>query len=93
MPQQRDFLTELEDAKRISSVEMQAIVNRLPANDLLTVSDVASALSVSAVTVYAMLDSGELKAMNIQSGRGSSGKPYYRIIRISVLNYIKKHLI
>ena len=93
MPQQRDFITELEDAKRISSVEMQAIVNRLPANDLLSVADVAAAFAVSDVTIRSMIESGALKVMNIQSGRGKTAKPYYRVVRISVLNYIKKHLI
>ena len=91
--QQRDFLTELEDAKRVSSVEMQAIVNRLPANDLLTVKDIALALNGPDVTIYALIDEGKLKTINIRTGRGKTDKPYYRVFRVSVLNYIKQNII
>lgn len=89
---QRDFLTELEDAKRVDSVEMQAIVNRLPAGDLLSVTDVATALNVSITSIYALIEGRELRAINARTPRGTSEKPYYRVIRVSVLNYIKNHL-
>lgn len=89
MTQQRDFITELEDAKTVTSVEMQAVVNRLPATDLLNVSDVAVALGVTQPTIYGLIQQGSLRALNC----GTRTKPYYRIIRTSVLNYIKENIV
>ena len=89
MTHQRDFITELEDAKTVTSVEMQAIVNRLPASDLLNVSDVAVALGVTQPTVYGLIQQGSLRALNC----GTRTKPYYRIFRTSLLTYIKKAIV
>lgn len=89
MTQQRDFITELEDAKVVTSVEMQSIVNRLPATDLLNVSDVAIALGVTQPTIYGLIQQGSLRALNC----GTRSKPYYRIIRTSLLTYIKKAIV
>lgn len=89
MAHQRDFITELEDAKIVTSVEMQAIVNRLPEADLLNVSDVAVALGVTQPTIYGLIQQGSLRALNC----GTRSKPYYRIIRTSLLTYIRNSIV
>lgn len=87
--QQRDFITEAEDAKTVDSVEMQTVVNRLPCGDLLDVAEVANALRVAVNTIYELIQCGEMRALNC----GTRSKPYYRIFRVSVLKYIKKSII
>ncbi len=87
--QQRDFITEAEDAKIVDSVEMQTVVNRLPCGDLLDVAEVANALRVAVNTIYELIQSGEMRALNC----GTRAKPYYRVFRVSVLKYIKKAIV
>ncbi len=89
IPQQMDFLDALADARDITSTEMQALANRLPPTEMLAVADVALALGVANATIYALIQSGELKALNL----GSAQKPYYRLFRVSVLSYIKRHMV
>lgn len=85
---QRDFFVELEDAKRVDSVELQAILNRLPSREELTVGDIVSATgSLSAPTVYGLIESGQLKARNV--GTRPDGRPSYRIPRVSFIQYYK----
>lgn len=86
MIQQRDMLVELEDAKHIDSVEVQDVVNALPASPLLTVSDVAGALNRSTEFVRGLVEAGELKKL---PGRGKE-RDTYQISRISVIQYLKK---
>lgn len=90
--QERDFLVELEDARRVTSIEMQAIVNRLPSAELIPVADVALALNISKMSVYAMIQAGDLRAVNYRGARGNGLKASYRVVRVSVLEYIKNHL-
>lgn len=89
IPLQMDFLDALADARDITCTEMQALVNRLPPTEMLAVADVALALGVANATIYALIQSGELKALNL----GSAQKPYYRLFRVSVLSYIKRHIV
>ena len=86
MIQQRDMLVELEDAKAIDSVEVQDIVNRLPASPLLSVADVAGALNRSSEYVRGLVDSGELKKL---PGLGKV-RENYQISRVSVIQYLKR---
>lgn len=89
---QRDFLVELEDAKRVDSVELQSILNKLPAREELTVGDIVTATgSLSAPTVYGLIESGQLKARNI--GTKKDGRPCYRIPRVSFIMYYKKSFV
>ena len=83
---QRDMLVELEDAKHIDSVEVQDVVNALPASPLLTVSDVAGALNRSTQFVRDLVEAGELKKL---PGLGTA-RDTYQISRISVIQYLKK---
>ncbi len=86
---QENFLDALAETREVTSVEMQSFISRLPAAEMLSVGDVATALSVANATIYALIESGELRALNL----GSRQKPYYRVFRVSVLRYIKTHII
>ena len=86
MIQQRDMLVELDDAKQIDSVEVQDVVNALPASPLLTVADVAGALNRSVEYVRGLVDSGELKKL---PGQGKV-RENYQISRVSVIQYLKR---
>ena len=83
---QRDLLVELDDAKHIDSVEVQDVVNALPASPLLTVADVAGALNRSSEYVRGLVDSGELKKL---PGQGKV-RENYQISRVSVIQYLKR---
>ena len=83
---QRDMLVELDDAKHIDSVEVQDVVNALPASPLLSVADVAGALNRSSEYVRGLVDSGELKKL---PGLGKV-RDTYQISRVSVIQYLKK---
>lgn len=83
---QRDMLVELEDAKTVDSVEVQDVVNALPASPLLTVADVAGALNRSSEYVRGLVDSGELKKL---PGLGKV-RDTYQISRVSVIQYLKR---
>ena len=83
---QRDMLVELDDAKQIDSVEVQDVVNALPASPLLTVADVAGALNRSSEYVRGLVDSGELKKL---PGQGKV-RENYQISRVSVIQYLKR---
>ena len=83
---QRDMLVELDDAQHIDSVEVQDVVNALPASPLLSVADVAGALNRSSEYVRGLVDSGELKKL---PGLGKV-RDTYQISRVSVIQYLKK---
>ena len=83
---QRDMLVELDDAKHIDSVEVQDVVNALPAAPLLSVADVAGALNRSSEYVRGLVDSGVLKKL---PGLGKV-RDTYQISRVSVIHYLKK---
>ncbi len=80
------MLVELDDAKQIDSVEVQDVVNALPASPLLTVADVAGALNRSSEYVRGLVDSGELKKL---PGQGKV-RENYQISRVSVIQYLKR---
>ena len=85
MLRQRDFIQELEDAKYVDSIEVQELVNRLPAKPLLSVSDVASAICRSPEYVRQLVESGDLKRLAGRDGKREN----YLVLRISVIQYLK----
>lgn len=87
MTTQRDFLVEMEDCKQVTSVEMQTVVNRLPAAEMLSPQDVASALNVTVSTIYGLIQTGRMSALNVAT---TNRRPHYRLPRASVLRYIKE---
>ena len=65
MSQQRNWIVEHEDELAINGdAALAVIVSRLPAADILSVSDVAAALDISRAVVYAWLDSGHFRHMH-----------------------------
>ena len=89
MEMQRDFLTELADAKEVDSIEVQAVVNRLPATDWLTTSDLATALDVAQSTVIDYVRRGDLRAMNF----GTRDQPRYKMQRATVIQFLKRRFV
>lgn len=82
------MLQELEDAKTVDSIEVQEIVNRLPAKPLLSVSDVALAICRSSEYVRGLVEQGELKKL----AGCSKERENYLIMRISVIQYLKRKI-
>lgn len=60
--------------------------SRLPQSDLVSTTDVASAVGISKTVVYALIQDGTLQVFNV---RPHSRKAYYKIWRKSVLAYFK----
>jgi hypothetical protein len=58
---------------------------RLPQKELLSVTDIASALNANAEAIRAWIDDGSIKAVNVSAGK----KPIWRVFRASVLNHLK----
>lgn len=58
------------------SVEL--VLRRLPAKDLVSVADIASACDLSAAVVYAWIDSGALPALPLGSGEKRSHRKISR---------------
>ena len=85
MLRQRGFIQGLEDAKHVDSIEVQELVNRLPAKPLLSVGDVASAICRSPEYVRQLVESGELKRLAGRDGKREN----YLVLRISVIQYLK----
>jgi len=78
----------MEDEAAITGVAMKAIVERLPAHDLLTVADVASAAFVNQSTVLGWIDSGRFEVLNLTAGE----RPYYKIPRAGLLKFLKSRV-
>ncbi len=66
------------------------IKRRLPAAELLLVADVASALNVTRSKVLELMDEGLIHAVNINEGSAKFQKPFYKIMRESVLAYARR---
>ena len=89
---QRDFLAERGDAERVDAVERRSILGRRPGREELAVGDIVAATgSLSAPTVYGLIESGQLKARNI--GTKKDGRPCYRIPRVSFIMYYKNSFV
>ena len=69
--------------------EMLESVRKAPAEDWLTVEDIAKELKVSKSIIYQLIRNGELEAANIVSNNSeNSQKGHYRVKRKSLENYI-----
>lgn len=67
---------------------MEAIIRRLPRQDLLTVTDVADSVNVSVNTIYTWIESGSVEAINISV----SNRPCWKLYRASVLKHLEQRL-
>ena len=84
---QRDWIQEIEDGKMITSMEMQAYVNRLGTQREFTARELAAALGFAAVSsVYALVDAGAIGYFN----RGRGRKRYCVFPRESVLRFLQR---
>lgn len=85
--QQRDFWIEQQTEELgLTSSSMQAIERALPIQEWLHVSDISAALGVSNHQIYGWILDGSLPAMNLST---VPGKPYYKVLRIEVLKFLK----
>ena len=70
--------------------EMLESVRKSPADQWLTVEEVADELKISKSIVYRLIRNGELEAVNIVNDNGGiARKGHYRIKRQSLENYIQ----
>lgn len=91
MMKQVDMFVEAEDRVLFAGIRsLEAVISRLPSAPFLTPADIATALDTKVDTVYRWIDSGRFEVMNL--GSGTSGKPRYRIERISFLNFLKSRI-
>lgn len=67
---------------------MEAILQRLPNADLLTVKDVSDAVNVSVFTVYTWIESGAVEAINISV----SDRRCWKLYRASVVKHLERSL-
>ncbi|MBR5591982.1 MAG: hypothetical protein IKW38_05545 [Kiritimatiellae bacterium] len=61
---------------------------RLPAADLLVISDVASALNITRSKVLELIEEGMIQAVNLNMG--TPLRPFYKVMRESVLAYARR---
>ena len=74
--------------------EMLDSVRKAPADDWLTVEDVAKELKVSKSIIYQLVRNGELEAVNIVNNNGKiSQKGHYRIKKKSLENYLQSKIV
>ena len=85
--QQRDFIIELEDAKKVDSVAMQEFVNNLPPATMLSPGDIASALNLQEETVRGYIEAGEIRAFKTPM----EGRTLYKIPRVEALAFFKRN--
>mgnify|MGYP003318898851 FL=1 len=83
--QERDWILEIEERSRITSVEMQFFVNRMGAQLVFNAPDLAGVLMCSTNNIYALVDAGEIGYID----RGSSKKRYCIFPRESVLKFLQ----
>lgn len=74
--------------------EMLDSVRKNPADDWLTVEDVANELKLSKSIVYRIIRNGELEAANIVSNKGEiAQKGHYRVRRKSLEDYLQSKIV
>jgi len=67
---------------------------KAPADDWLTVEDIAKELKLSKSIVYRIIRNGELESVNIANNNGKiSQKGHYRIKRQSLENYLQSKIV
>lgn len=82
---QRDFILEMQEAGKITSVEMQFFVERMGSQLLFNVPDLAGVLGTSVNSIYALCEEGKIGYIN----RGSKKKHYYVFPRPAVLRFLQ----
>ena len=85
----------IEADERASGVPGNArlaeLVELLPIKPLLRVSDVATALDCDVSVVYGWIDAGYVATFRCEGGK-SVGKPYWRVFRSSLVDFLKTRI-
>lgn len=83
---ERDWIMELEEAGKITSLEMQKYVSRMGTQQIFNVPELAGVLDTKANTINALVESGEIEYIDL----GTRGKHYYKFSREAVFVFLKK---
>ncbi|MBR3822777.1 MAG: helix-turn-helix domain-containing protein [Kiritimatiellae bacterium] len=88
---QIDLFVDAEDRRLFSGVRsLQFVISRLPSKTMLSPADIALALDTKVDTVYRWIESGKFEYIDI--GSGDTGKPRWRIERVSFLSFLKSRV-
>lgn len=89
--EQIDLFVDAEDRRLFSGVRsLQFFISRLPSKPMLSPTDIALALDTKVDTVYRWIDAGKFEYIDI--GSGATGKPRWRIERVSFLSFLKSRV-
>lgn len=85
--EQIDLFVDAEDRRLFSGCKsLQFFISRLPSKTMLSPTDIALALDTKVDTVYRWIDAGKFEYIDI--GSGATGKPRWRIERVSFLSFL-----
>lgn len=88
---QIDLFVDAEDRRLFSGCKsLQFVISRLPSKTMLSPTDIALALDTKVDTVYRWIDAGKFEYIDI--GSGDTGKPRWRIERVSFLSFLKSRV-
>ena len=91
MDGQIDMFVDAEDRRLFSGVKsLQFIISRLPSKPMLSPTDIALSLDTKVDTVYNWIEAGKFEYIDI--GSGTTGKPRWRIERISFLSFLRSRV-
>ena len=86
--EQRDWIVEMEEAGKVTSLEMQHYVRKMGAKLEFNAVEVAGILAYErAESVYALCESGKIGYL----ARGAGKHRYYIVPRASVLKYLQEN--
>lgn len=68
--------------------ELERVLSRLPAKELISVSDIAAALDIHVSGVYGLLEEGKLTSINV----GVKKRHHYKITRTSIVKFIERRI-
>ena len=89
--EQIDLFVDAEDRRLFSGCKsLQFFISRLPSKTMLSPMDIALALDTKVDTVYRWIESGKFEYIDI--GSGATGKPRWRIERISFLLFLRSRV-
>ena len=79
----------MNDITPTTQTEVQTLIARLPNAELITVAELATALDIQTNTIYAWIDSGFLKVIDLSAGKNRS---YYKVFRAQVINFLRSRI-
>lgn len=89
--EQIDLFVDAEDRRLFSGCKsLKFFISRLPSKTMLSPTDIALALDTKVDTVYRWIDAGKFEYIDI--GSGATGKPRWRIERVSFLSFLRSRI-